>query len=74
MAYSAILIPELEKDDAEVHATKDETSWIGESMLRRRKSKFFFFFLFTFLHNEKRENPFRRLVYDEITENCCDLC
>ncbi|XP_003424448.1 facilitated trehalose transporter Tret1-2 homolog isoform X3 [Nasonia vitripennis] len=29
MAYSAILIPNLEKDDAEVHATKDETSWIA---------------------------------------------
>lgn len=30
MAYSAILIPHLEAADAEVHATLEETSWIGE--------------------------------------------
>lgn len=30
MAYSATLIPHLEKEDAEVHATQEETSWIGE--------------------------------------------
>lgn len=30
MAYSATLIPHLEKKDAELHATKEETSWIGE--------------------------------------------
>lgn len=30
MAYSATLIPHLEKEDAELHATKEQTSWIGE--------------------------------------------
>lgn len=30
MAYSATLIPHLEKEDAEVHATKEQTSWIGK--------------------------------------------
>lgn len=30
MAYSAILIPHLEKEDAEMHATKEETSWISK--------------------------------------------
>ncbi|XP_020281335.1 facilitated trehalose transporter Tret1-like [Pseudomyrmex gracilis] len=29
MAYSATLIPHLEKKDAEVHATKEQTSWIA---------------------------------------------
>ncbi|EFN82173.1 Sugar transporter ERD6-like 6, partial [Harpegnathos saltator] len=29
MAYSATLIPHLEKEDAEVHATQEETSWIA---------------------------------------------
>lgn len=29
MAYSATLIPHLEKKDAELHATKEETSWIA---------------------------------------------
>lgn len=36
MAYSATLIPHLEKEDAEVHATKEETSWIGETLFRPR--------------------------------------
>jgi len=31
MAYSATLIPHLEKEDAELHATQEETSWIGET-------------------------------------------
>lgn len=30
MAYSATLIPHLESEDAELHATREETSWIGE--------------------------------------------
>ncbi|XP_029050609.1 facilitated trehalose transporter Tret1-like isoform X1 [Osmia bicornis bicornis] len=29
MAYSAILIPHLEAEDAELHATKEQTSWIA---------------------------------------------
>ncbi|KAL0107114.1 hypothetical protein PUN28_015566 [Cardiocondyla obscurior] len=29
MAYSAILIPHLEKEDAKLHATQEETSWIA---------------------------------------------
>ncbi|RLU22918.1 hypothetical protein DMN91_005196 [Ooceraea biroi] len=29
MAYSATLIPHLEKEDAELHATREETSWIA---------------------------------------------
>lgn len=30
MAYSAILIPHLEDQDAELHATQEQTSWIGK--------------------------------------------
>lgn len=35
MAYSAILIPHLEAEDAELHATREQTSWIGKQLVRR---------------------------------------
>ncbi|XP_014214216.1 uncharacterized protein LOC106643560 [Copidosoma floridanum] len=34
MAYSAILVPNLEKDSSEIHATEEETSYIGSHMLQ----------------------------------------
>lgn len=36
MAYSAILIPHLEDQDAELHATQEQTSWIGKQLLTNR--------------------------------------
>lgn len=36
MAYSAILIPHLEAEDAELHATREQTSWIGKQLVSRR--------------------------------------
>lgn len=36
MAYSATLIPHLEKKDATLHATKEQTSWIGETDIDTR--------------------------------------
>lgn len=46
MAYSAVLIPNLEKEDAEVHATKSETSWIGEFVILTSEKRELHFYVF----------------------------
>jgi hypothetical protein len=45
MAYSAVLIPNLEDKNSEVYATKAETSWIGNFLINVFLIKYKFTFM-----------------------------